>query len=121
LNRPNTALAVQQFLPCLAVGAVLTAAIAGAGEGLWLLPGLWQMLFGMGIFASRRLLPDAVLWPALFYLAAGAAVLVFARGAHALSPWAMGVPFAVGQAVTAAVLYFSLERHDGQAQDHQDR
>ncbi len=36
-----------------------------------------------------------------------------AQGEHALSPWAMGLPFGVGQLAAAAVLYRTLERnHD---------
>lgn len=110
--------AVQRFLPCLAAGALLTAVVAGsAPEAGWMLPGLWQMLFALGIFASRGLLPPAIVWPGVFYLMAGAGCLMWARGEHALSPWAMGLPFAVGQTLTAAVLYFVLERDHAQEQE----
>jgi hypothetical protein len=109
-----TWLAVEQFLPCLLAGALLTAVLVlCAPDSAWMLPGLWQMLFGLGIFASHRLLPRATLGVAFFYLLAGALVLALARDAAALSPWAMGVPFGVGQLYAAAVLYWTLERnHD---------
>jgi hypothetical protein len=35
-----------------------------------------------------------------------------AQGPAALSPWAMGVPFGLGQLFAAGVLYWTLERTD---------
>jgi hypothetical protein len=80
-----------------------------------MLPGLWQVLFGLGIFASWRFLPHAVIWVAVFYLATGLWCLAQAQGQAALSPWAMALPFGVGQLVTAGVLYWALERAHEQA------
>ena len=40
-------------------------------SALWMLPGLWQILFSLGVFASCRLLPRATFFVALFYLIAG--------------------------------------------------
>jgi hypothetical protein len=51
---------------------------------------------------------------AVWYLAAGLACLAFAGGAHALSPWAMGVPFLVGQLLAALVLKQSFGGGDGE-------
>jgi len=66
-----TKLAVGQFVPCIAAGALVTFAIVGyAREQLWLLPGLWQILFGLGVFASYRLLPRSIFWVAVLYLRA---------------------------------------------------
>lgn len=42
-----------------------------------------------------------------WYIATGLACIALAQGAHALSPWAMGLPFGVGQFLVAAVLRFS--------------
>ena len=86
-----------------------------APESAWLLPGLWQVFFSQGVFASCRLLPRPAFAVGVFYLAAGIATLLFARGAFALSPWAMALPFGLGQLLAAAVLYWTLERTDGQA------
>ena len=114
-HREVTWLAVEQFMPCLVAGGLLTAVLAKAApEALWMLPGLWQVLFSLGVFASCRLLPRATVSVAVFYLAAGGATLALARGDHAFSPWAMGVPFGVGQLWAAAVLYWNLERGDGE-------
>lgn len=114
LTREITWLAVGQFLPCLAAGGAVTAVLAlCAPEAVWVLPGIWQVLFSLGIFASYRLLPRATFGVAMFYLAAGVVCLALARGDTALSPWEMGVPFGVGQLYAAAVLYWTLERgHD---------
>lgn len=114
LGRELTRLAVGQFFPCLAAGALVTAAIARhSTEFTWALPGLWQVLFSLGIFASCRLLPRAVLGVALFYLTAGTFNLALAQDDLAFSPWRMGLPFGLGQAATAIILYWHLERHDG--------
>ena len=111
LQREITMLAVEQFVPALAAGALLTfVLVVTSPESLWMLPGLWQMLFSLGIFASYRLLPRPMLGVAIFYLAASAVCLALARGDGALSPWAMGVPFGAGQLLVASVLYWSLER-----------
>jgi hypothetical protein len=111
LQREITWLAVEQFVPALAAGALLTLVLVlTSPESVWMLPGLWQMLFSLGIFASYRLLPRPMVGVAVFYLAAGAVTLALGRGDAALTPWAMGVPFGVGQLLVAAVLYWSLER-----------
>jgi hypothetical protein len=109
-----TWLAVEQFLPCTIAGSILTLVLSlAAPESLWMLPGLWGMLFGLGVFASNRLLPRPVFWVALYYLGCGAASLALARGEWAFSPWTMGITFGGGQFLAAVVLYMTLERHHG--------
>ena len=116
LESEKTLVAVSQFLPCLAAGGLLMLVLARfAPESLWLLPGLWALLFGLGIFASWRFLPQAVVWVGVFYLTAGAWCLIWFQGEAAFSPWAMGLPFGVGQLLSAAVLYWTLEHTDEQA------
>src|SRR4051794_39111216 len=101
----TTWLAVGQFLPCLAAGGGLTfVVVAHARENLWMLPGLWAMLFSLGVFASYRLLPRATFGVGLFYMAAGTLCLTIREAA--LSPWAMGLTFGAGQLLAAAVLYW---------------
>jgi uncharacterized membrane protein (DUF441 family) len=115
-SREITWLAIEQFIPCLVAGTVVTAALVSCvPEGVHLLPGLWQILFGLGIFSSCRLLPRATALVAGFYLVAGAVSLILARGDAAFSPWAMALPFGVGQLLAAGVLYWTLERRHGQA------
>ena len=75
-----------------------------------MLPGLWSIFFSLGIFASYRLLPKATFWIGVFYMAAGVLCLLWARSDFEFWPWAMGVPFGVGQVMSAAILYWTLER-----------
>jgi len=115
LTREQTALAMGQFFPCLAAGGLTTLVIARSAPALiWILPGLWQMFYCLGIFATSRLLPRPMSLVAVFYGATGLMTLAAAQGEWALHPIAMGLPFGVGQFLAAALLYRSLERdsHD---------
>lgn len=97
--------AVEQFLPSIVVGMMLTAVlVAVAPQEAWMLPGLWQLTFSLGIFASCRFLPRPMFAVGLWYLTAGLVCLVIESAGAALSPWAMGIPFGVGQILVAAVL-----------------
>jgi hypothetical protein len=118
LYRELTWLALEQFCPCLLAGACLTVVLVRAvPASVWMLPGLWQVVYSLGIFASCRLLPKPTVWVAVFYLATGLTVLAVAHGEAALSPWAMGLPFGVGQLLAAAVLYRTLERDHAAVKD----
>jgi hypothetical protein len=111
MTRELTWLALEQFCPSLVAGALLTVVIVRAApESLWMLPGLWQILYCLGIFASCRLLPRPTFWVAVFYLGTGLAALALGHGEAALSPWSMGLPYGVGQTLAAVVLYCTLER-----------
>jgi hypothetical protein len=119
MARQLTWLALRQFAPCLLAGAlVMVSVVTYAPGNLWMMPGLWAMLFSLGIFASYRLLPKPTFWVALFYMIAGAMLLTLRE--DALSPWAMGVPFGLGQFFAAAVLYWTLERPDGEPKTQTD-
>lgn len=111
LSRELTYLAIEQFCPCLAAGALVTLVVVrSAPESVGMLPGIWQVLYSLGIFASSRLLPRSMSGVAVFYLMTGLCTLALSRGEHALNPWVMGLPFGVGQLLAAAVLYRTLER-----------
>jgi len=102
------AAAVWQFLPAAAAGALMTLVLARfAPQSLWMIPGLWQIAFGLGVFASCRFLPRPMRLVGVWYLASGLACLAFAQGALAFSPWTMGVGYGVGQGMVALVLRFS--------------
>jgi hypothetical protein len=116
MTRELTWLALEQFCPCLIGGALVTVVLLRAApESLWMLPGLWQIFYSLGIFASCRLLPRPTFWVAVFYLGTGLAALAIGQGELALSPWLMGLPFGAGQVLAAAVLYRTLERDHGSA------
>ena len=102
--------AVLQFLPAAGAGALLTAVLFWfAPQCLWMTPGLWQVTFVLGVFASARFLPRGLLLVGGWYVAAGLASLAYAQGVHAFSPWTMGAAFGFGQLLVAAVLRFSGE------------
>ncbi len=113
LVRQHTLLAVEQFLPCVVVGTLLTLCIyRSAPHVAWMLPGLWSLIFGLGIFASYRLLPRQVFWVGSYYVLCGCGCLMWGRGESVLSPWQMGISFGGGQLLGAAILYWTLERTD---------
>ena len=100
--------AVEQFLPAGVAGALLAVMLwKFAPETVWMLPGLWQVLVGLGVFASVRSLPRTVAFAGAWYFVAGFTSLMLASDSHALSPWTMGLPFVVGQLLMAAVLHFA--------------
>ena len=99
--------AVEQFLPAIVAGVLLTVVLVNAAAGVtWMLPGLWELIFSLGIFASCRFLPRPMFAVGLWYLAAGLACIAIESTYKSLSPWAMGIPFGVGQLLVASVLQF---------------
>lgn len=113
LAREMTLLAVEQFLPCVIVGALLTFCIyRTAPHVAWMLPGLWSLVFGLGVFSSYRLLPRSVFWVGLYFVLCGSGCLLWGQGNNVLSPWQMGISFGGGQLLGAVVLYWNLERTD---------
>ncbi|MDB6086711.1 MAG: hypothetical protein JWN43_4592 [Gammaproteobacteria bacterium] len=102
--------AVEQFLPATIVGVLLTGVLLlAAPKDLWMLPGLWQLIFSLGVFASCRFLPRQMFGVGVWYLASGLTCLMIESGPRVLSPWAMGIPFGVGQLLVAAVLRYGFE------------
>jgi hypothetical protein len=76
-----------------------------------LLPGLWAIFFGMGILASRQLLPRPVIAVGIYYVLCGLICLALSDGNLAYSPWLMVLPFGIGQLSLAGILYWTLERN----------
>jgi hypothetical protein len=107
LSNEMIRMAVEQFLPSAVAGALTTVVIArSAPNSTWMLPGIWQIIFSLGILASCRFLPRWIVLPGAWYMLTGLLCLAFGDS-RALSPWAMGIPFAVGQGLVASVLFFS--------------
>ena len=98
--------AAEQLLPAMVTGALLTFVVMRfAPQSAWMLPGLWQIVLSLGVFASCRSLPAPLFAVGVWYLATGLACLAFANGEHAFSAWAMGAPFGVGQFLTALLIH----------------
>jgi len=99
--------AAEQFLPSVLVGSLLTYVIPRfAPAELWMMPGLWQLVFSLGIFSSCRFLPRPMLAAGAWYLATGLGCIALG-GNRALSPWTMAVAYCVGQLLIAGVLFFN--------------
>jgi hypothetical protein len=107
--------AVEHFLPVGVAGAVICAVLLRfAPDIAWVLPGLWQMLLGVGLFVALRFLPRSIAFAGAWYFVAGATVLVMSSLSRTLSPWAMGVPFGLGQLLVAGLLHVALGAEDGE-------
>lgn len=103
--------AIEQLIPSLVAGGLLTLVIVRFSiEHSFLLPGLWAILLGLGVFSSRRLLPKATAIVGGYYLMAGLFIIAQFRGFEVFNPWVMGITFGVGQLLAAAILWWTLER-----------
>jgi hypothetical protein len=104
-------MAVEQFLPSAGAGLLITIVLVRyVPAALWMLPGIWQVIFSLGVFSSCRFLPRPMLAAGAWYLITGL-VCISLGGGRALSPWAMGIPYGAGQLLVAGVLLFST--HEG--------
>jgi hypothetical protein len=104
-------MAVEQFLPSAGAGLLITIVLVHyVPTALWMLPGVWQVIFSLGVFSSCRFLPRPMLAAGAWYLLTGLFCIALGGG-RALSPWAMGIPYGAGQLLVAGVLLFST--HEG--------
>ena len=100
-------MAVEQFLPSVGVGGLVTFVLVRFVPGaLWMVPGLWQVIFSLGVFSSCRFLPRSVAVVGAWYLMTGL-TLIALGDSRALSPWAMGIPYGAGQLLVAGILLVS--------------
>src|SRR3972149_2923192 len=78
-DRRRTQHVLGQFLPSLSAGLLLTIALYSR-ETTWvpILPGVWTIVFSLGIFSARPYLPNNIGWLALGYLIAGCVLLLMA-------------------------------------------
>jgi hypothetical protein len=97
-------MAVEQFLPSVGAGALITIVLVRyVPSALWMLPGLWQIVFSLGVFSSCRFLPRPMVVAGVWYLSTGL-VCISLADARAFSPWAMAIPYGTGQLLVAAIL-----------------
>ncbi len=103
-------MAVAQFLPAGIAGIILPFVLLHISHDVfWMLPGLWQIVFSLGVFASCRCLPRPMLLAGAWFLLTGLAC-VFLGGTRALAPAMMSCPFAVGMGFVAVVHYLSAKK-----------
>lgn len=121
VNRMHWSL-LSQMAPCLAVGFVLTLLIAdnayenpyGDGGLIWALPGIWSMLYSLGLFACQRQLPVQAKGVAIYILLVGVAILALNWKTGVPEGWQMIVSFGVGHIFLASILYWNVERRSGE-------
>jgi hypothetical protein len=102
-------MAVEQFLPAVGVGGLLTLVVVRFVPGVvWMIPGMWQVIFSLGVFSSCRFLPRAIAMAGAWYLLTGLGLIALADN-RALSPWAMGIPYGAGQVLVAGILLFAAQ------------
>lgn len=111
LQRDKVWHAAQQFLPCVVAGGLLTWSLVQASSpSLPLLPGLWSIVFSLGVFASLPQLPRPMVLVGMHYLGAGVICLLWGQHEQAFAPWTMTLSFGGGQLLTAFLLYWTQER-----------
>ena len=100
-------IAVEQFLPSVGAGFLITLVLTRfVPSAFWMLPGLWQVIFSLGIFSSCRFLPRPMVAAGAWYLLTGLICLALGDE-RALAPWTMGLAFGAGQLLVAGVLLFA--------------
>lgn len=101
--------AALRFAPAAAVGGALPFVFwHAAPDALWMLPGLWQLVFALGVFAATASLPRVMGWVGAWYLGCGLLVLAL----RVQGPWAMMAPFALGQLLSAILLLQATRMED---------
>ena len=122
---------IGNLMPSMIVGSALTLALANHAMGqsiqspsfamMWALPGMWAMMFGLGLFTCRHEMPRSANWVAMYYMVAGMVCLFFnsrltgqsSESFSELSAWQMVILFGLGQSFLGLVLYWNVERKNG--------
>jgi hypothetical protein len=90
------------ILPAIAAGGVLTLALTERGY-IDLLPGMWCAVYALGLFASRAMVPREVVYVAIGFGAAAAALLLL-PGIDPLAWWVMPAVFGGGQIIIGLIV-----------------
>jgi len=90
------------IVPALAAGGVITLALLLRGLDE-LLPGMWCATYALGLFASRAMVPSAVVVVAVAFGAA-AAVLLLVPSLNPLAWWVMPAAFGLGQIAIGSIV-----------------
>ncbi|HEY4011497.1 MAG TPA: hypothetical protein VGM11_15185 [Acidobacteriaceae bacterium] len=102
--------AVIQFLPAGIAGAILPFVLLRYSANiLWVLPGMWQIIFSLGVFASCRCLPRLMLLVGGWFLLSGLGCIAVGDP-RTLAPVVMAGPYAAGMILVAAIHQFSARK-----------
>ncbi len=125
VDRKRTRATISQFLPSVLAGLVITffltwhvdiiLSIEGSltfHPALFYLPGIWTILFGLGILSSRPYLPKHVSWIVLYFFIAGSILLFMGSLGFSIGPWGMALTFGFGLLLISAVFYWNNERQN---------
>ncbi len=111
LERVRTLAVAGQFTPLILAGALVSAVFySTAAETQRLLPGIWALLFALGIVGLRPYLPALTILGAAWYLAAAVLLFAVTRYEPRFFHYGMGLAFGGGQLLSAGILYFTIER-----------
>lgn len=103
-------MAIAQFLPAAIAGAILPFVLLRVSPGVfWMLPGLWMIIFSLGVFASCRCLPRPMLLVGGWFLLAGVACVGLGDD-RALSAVTMPGAFGVGMMAVAGIHFLNAKR-----------
>ena len=106
-DRWQTATVGLSIVPALLLGAALSFVLLRANLFSFL-PGIWYGCYGVGLFASRTMIPRPAVPVAAGFLLAGCALL-FAPAHLALQWWVLALGFGSGQ--LAIGVFVMRERH----------
>lgn len=101
-DRWHTTTVGLSMLPALLLGAALSFALLHANLFAFL-PGVWYGCYGVGLFASRTMVPRAVAPVAAAFMIAGMG-LVFVPASIALQWWVLPLGFGAGQLAIGVVV-----------------
>lgn len=113
---------VMSLAPSFLVGALVTAVLVleskhsmvmVSRKNLWLLPGVWAMIYSLGLFSCCNLLHRTTWFAAIYFLIAGGMYLLFNWNAREVEAWHMIVIFGMGQFLLAGILFWKVERFSG--------
>ncbi len=97
---------LNRFLPTATAGAILgLVVLLRLPEHSRLLPGIWQLLMGVGICAVLSNLPRQMSIAAIFYFGVGTLSLLLSGTQGPATSVLMSLPFGLGQLLVATILY----------------
>jgi hypothetical protein len=79
-----------------------------------MLPGLWQVIYSLGVFSTCRFLPRPMIVAGVWYLLTGLICLALGDF-RSLAPWTMGVAFGGGQLLVAGILFLATPENEDEA------
>lgn len=108
--------------PSFLVGALVTAVLVLESKhslvilsrrNIWLLPGVWAMIYSLGLFSCCNLLHRTTRLAAIYFLVSGGLYLFLNWNVREVEAWHMIAIFGLGQFLLAGILFWKVERFNG--------